>query len=120
MLSCVAILFLADRGWFAALDDGAADANAGNVGAAGRLEHDVEHELFEKSTQRARAGAPLDRLFGDDRDDGSLDLLKLSDLPLELVVLAKAIGAWLATGLPVALASPRRSPISRVMTSCCS
>ncbi len=48
----------------------------------------------------------LDRLFGDDRDDGSLDLLKLSDLPLELVVLAKGIGAWLATGLPVALASP--------------
>jgi len=48
----------------------------------------------------------VDRLFGDDRDDGSLDLLMLSDIPLELVVLAKAMGAWLATGLPLALASP--------------
>ena len=32
----------------------------------------------------------LDRLFQDDRDDGSLDLLILSGMPLELVVLAKA------------------------------
>jgi len=48
----------------------------------------------------------LDRLFGDDRDDGTLDLLRLSGLPLELTVLAKALGAWLVTGLPLALASP--------------
>lgn len=48
----------------------------------------------------------LDRLFQDDRDDGSLDLLALSGTPLELVVFAKALGHWLATGLPVTLAAP--------------
>jgi heme exporter protein B len=48
----------------------------------------------------------LDRLFQDDRDDGSLDLIALSGLPLELVVLAKVAGHWLATGLPLVIAAP--------------
>jgi heme exporter protein B len=48
----------------------------------------------------------LDRLFRDDRDDGSLDLLFLANLPMELVVLAKAAGHWLATGLPLTVAAP--------------
>ncbi|CAN5375359.1 heme exporter protein CcmB [soil metagenome] len=48
----------------------------------------------------------LDRLFGEDRDDGSLDLLVLSGLPLELTVLAKCAGAWLATGVPLVIAAP--------------
>ena len=48
----------------------------------------------------------LDRLFRDDREDGSLDLVVLADLPLELVVLAKCSGAWLATGLPLAIITP--------------
>jgi len=48
----------------------------------------------------------LDRLFRDDRDDGSLDLLALSDVPLGLTVLAKCVGAWLATGLPLVVVSP--------------
>jgi heme exporter protein B len=48
----------------------------------------------------------LDRLFQDDRDDGTLDHLMLSGLPLELVVLAKAIGHWLATGLPLIVGTP--------------
>ncbi len=48
----------------------------------------------------------LDRLFVADFEDGSLDLLMLSDLPLELVVLAKAAAHWLTTGLPVILAAP--------------
>jgi heme exporter protein B len=48
----------------------------------------------------------LDRLFQDDRDDGSLDLLVLSGLPLELLVLAKSLGHWLATGLPLVVAAP--------------
>ena len=48
----------------------------------------------------------LDRLFRDDRDDGSLDLLLLADIPLELTVLAKCAGAWLATGLPLVIAAP--------------
>lgn len=48
----------------------------------------------------------LDRLFQEDRDDGAFDLLVLSGEPLELVVLAKAVGHWLTTGLPLALVSP--------------
>lgn len=48
----------------------------------------------------------LDRLFQDDRDDGTLDHLMLSGLPLELIVLAKAIGHWLATGLPLVVGTP--------------
>jgi heme exporter protein B len=48
----------------------------------------------------------LDRLFQDDRDDGTLDLLALSPMPLELTVLAKAIGHWIATGLPLVVGAP--------------
>lgn len=48
----------------------------------------------------------LDRLFQDDRDDGMLDQLLLSGLPLEAVVLAKATGHWLATGLPLVVGAP--------------
>ncbi len=48
----------------------------------------------------------LDRLFRDDRDDGSLDLIVMSGPPLELTVLAKCAGAWLATGLPLVIAAP--------------
>ena len=48
----------------------------------------------------------LDRLFQDDRDDGSLDLVFLSGVPMQLVVLAKAVGHWLATGLPLTVAAP--------------
>jgi heme exporter protein B len=48
----------------------------------------------------------LDRLFQADEEDGSLDLLRSSPLPLELVVLAKALAHWLSTGLPLALAAP--------------
>ena len=36
----------------------------------------------------------------------SLDLLALSELPLELAVLAKCAAHWVATGLPLALISP--------------
>ena len=48
----------------------------------------------------------LDRLFEADYQDGELDLLVLSDLPLELAVLAKCAAHWVATGLPLALISP--------------
>ncbi|MCC6735233.1 MAG: heme exporter protein CcmB [Bauldia sp.] len=48
----------------------------------------------------------LDRLFQDDRDDGSLDQIQLAGIPLELVVLAKAVGHWIATGLPLVVAAP--------------
>ena len=48
----------------------------------------------------------LDRLFQADEEDGALDLMRASPLPLELVVLAKVLAHWLVTGLPLALASP--------------
>ena len=48
----------------------------------------------------------LDRLFRGDFDDGSLDLMILSPLPLEMTVLAKCLAHWLTTGLPLVVASP--------------
>jgi heme exporter protein B len=48
----------------------------------------------------------LDRLFQADHQDGSLELLALSALPLELTVLAKCAAHWVATGLPLTLVSP--------------
>ncbi|MDQ2802109.1 MAG: heme exporter protein CcmB, partial [Pseudomonadota bacterium] len=44
---------------------------------------------------------PLDRLFGADYEDGSLDLLLLSGLPPAGVAAAKACAHWLVTGLPL-------------------
>ncbi len=48
---------------------------------------------------------PLDRLFGADFEDGSLDLLLLSGLPAAGLAMAKACAHWLATGLPLLLAA---------------
>src|SRR5690606_19450802 len=43
----------------------------------------------------------LDRLYQADFDDGSLDQIALSSLPLELTALSKALVHWLSTGLPL-------------------
>ncbi len=48
----------------------------------------------------------LDRIFSADYEDGSLDLLLLSPLPLEAVAAAKGIAHWLASGLPLVIATP--------------
>lgn len=48
----------------------------------------------------------LDRLFALDWEDGSLDLLATSPLPLEAVAVSKALAHWLTTGLPLVVASP--------------
>jgi heme exporter protein B len=48
----------------------------------------------------------LDRVFRSDFDDGALDQLRLCPAPLELVVLAKVIAHWLATGLPLLIVAP--------------
>lgn len=48
----------------------------------------------------------FDRLFQQDADDGGLDLLALSGLPLAVVALAKAVAHWLTTGLPTVLLAP--------------
>ena len=48
----------------------------------------------------------LDRIFALDFEDGSLDLLATSPLPMEGAVAVKALAHWLVTGLPLTLASP--------------
>ena len=48
----------------------------------------------------------LDRIFALDFEDGSLDLLATSPMPLESVVAVKALAHWLVTGLPLVLAAP--------------
>jgi heme exporter protein B len=48
----------------------------------------------------------LDRIFALDREDGSLDLLATSPLPLEGVVAIKALAHWVTTGLPLVIAAP--------------
>ena len=48
----------------------------------------------------------LERLFQTDYEDGSLELLALSPVALELVVLAKVAAHWLTTGVPLMVAAP--------------
>jgi len=48
----------------------------------------------------------LDRLFAQDREDGSLDLLVMQSHPLMLTIFIKALAHWLVTGLPLVLATP--------------
>jgi heme exporter protein B len=48
----------------------------------------------------------LDRLFQADQEDGSLDVLRMADAPLELVVVSKCVAHWLTTCLPLVLAAP--------------
>ncbi len=48
----------------------------------------------------------LDRIFALDFEDGTLDLLATSPIPLEGVVLMKTLAHWLTTGLPLVMAAP--------------
>jgi heme exporter protein B len=48
----------------------------------------------------------LDRLIASDYEDGSLDLILMARVPLELAVAAKAIAHWLTTALPLVAAAP--------------
>ena len=48
----------------------------------------------------------LDRIFALDWEDGSLDLLATSPLPMEGIVSVKALAHWLTTGLPLVLVAP--------------
>ncbi|WP_149539834.1 heme exporter protein CcmB [Siccirubricoccus phaeus] len=49
---------------------------------------------------------PLERMFGADAEDGTLDQLLLSGLGPSAVAAAKAAAHWLTTGLPLLLATP--------------
>ncbi len=48
----------------------------------------------------------LDRVFALDWEDGTLDLLATSPLPLEAVAGIKAFAHWITTGLPLVAISP--------------
>lgn len=48
----------------------------------------------------------LDRLLALDFEDGTLDLLVTSPLPLEGAVSVKALAHWVTTGLPLVIAAP--------------
>lgn len=48
----------------------------------------------------------LDRMFHADHEDGTLDLLALGPLPLELAAAAKALAHWISSALPLVIAAP--------------
>lgn len=48
----------------------------------------------------------LDRIFALDYEDGSLDLLATAPLPMEGVVMIKALAHWITSGLPLVMVSP--------------
>lgn len=56
----------------------------------------------------------LERLFGPDYEDGSLDFLAVSALPLEATALAKIAAHWLMSGLPLLMAAPALSLFLRL------
>jgi heme exporter protein B len=47
-----------------------------------------------------------ERIFQADYEDGSLDAMAISPVPLTLVALTKAVAHWLMTALPLAIAAP--------------
>lgn len=47
-----------------------------------------------------------DRIFQQDYEDGSLDLMAMAPAPLEMTALTKSIAHWLSTSLPLAIAAP--------------
>ncbi len=48
----------------------------------------------------------LDRLFQTDSEDGTLDILALSPMPMEQLVAIKAVAHWMTTGLPLVIMAP--------------
>ena len=53
----------------------------------------------------------LERMIQPDVEDGTLDLLRLSPIPLELVALAKIVAHWLSSGLIITLLAPFLAPL---------
>lgn len=59
----------------------------------------------------------LDRLFQADYEDGSLDVMTLSPLPLEAIVLAKGVAHWLSNVFPLIIAAPILALLLNLETS---
>lgn len=58
----------------------------------------------------------LDRMFSIDFEDGSMDLLALTPMPLEIQVIAKALSHWLNSLGPVILATPLLALVLQIGT----
>jgi heme exporter protein B len=58
-----------------------------------------------------------ERVFQQDYEDGTLDVLTSISLPLELTVLAKALAHWLSVGLPLAVIAPLLGTLINIDTS---
>jgi heme exporter protein B len=48
----------------------------------------------------------VDRIFHNDHEDGTLEIIAMGPLPLELVAAAKATAHWISIGIPLTLAAP--------------
>ena len=48
----------------------------------------------------------VDRIFHNDLEDGTLELIALGPLSLELVVAAKSLAHWISIGIPLTIAAP--------------
>ncbi len=59
----------------------------------------------------------LDRIFAADFEDGTLELLATSPLPLDALALSKAVAHWLTTGLPLSLVAPVLALLLRLPSS---
>jgi heme exporter protein B len=59
---------------------------------------------------------PLDRLFGAEAEDGSLDQLLLSGLPPAGIAAVKALAHWITTGIPLVLATPLAAALLNLPT----
>jgi heme exporter protein B len=59
----------------------------------------------------------LERMIAPDLQDGTLDLLRMSSLPLEFVVFAKVLAHWLTNGLVICILAPLVAPMLFVDTS---
>src|SRR6516165_1894129 len=48
----------------------------------------------------------FDRLLTADHEDGSLDLILMARIPVEIAIMVKALAHWLTTGLPLVVVAP--------------
>lgn len=58
----------------------------------------------------------MERMFQADYEDGSLELLVLTPVPLEMTVIAKVFSHWLTTGLPLIVVSPLLAVMMNIPT----
>jgi heme exporter protein B len=59
----------------------------------------------------------LERMLQPDVEDGTLDLLRMSSLPLELVAVAKIMAHWITSGLIITVLAPILGPLLSLETA---